>query len=417
MPITGSSRDTMDKLLRTVYRDRLREQFPSRAFLLQEIPTEAPESFTPGDSISVPLHIGGSGGFAFSSDGVLPAAGHSLVDRANFLYKMMVDRIEIAGDFQQDTSSKASAEKKILDMETNGVIRDAKRGLCFHMYGDGTGKLAGVSSSASSTTLIVDDIAGIPTNAVVDILKTSDGSVGSGAQGVRVLVQRATKTLTLQDGAVLADYADLNTNAADYTVYRQGSRNDAILGLQAWVSASNPPAGVGNIGGLDRSLPANDFYCGNVFGNSGVPREPTFPLMQDMLDSIDEFAEGETKLILCHPRVHNWISFQLAEQKRFVHERATLRGWCSAILFGDMRAPIVKDPMCPKTKMFFLDPSLWRIWQVNGGEWMQEDGAVLHRVPNRVAYEASWFRRLQFLCLKPSSAGVIEDLTTELASI
>lgn len=411
-----SSRDTMNKLLRTVYKDKLREQFSSKQLLLQEFPRENVGNFSEGDFISIPLHVALGSGFAFSSTGVLPAAGHQIVERATFNYKMLVDRIELAGDFMQDTSDGAAAERKILDFEVGGVAKAGRRGMAYHMYGDGTGKLAAVSSSGSATTLVVDSIRGILDNMRVDILLTADGTVGAGVQGAQVRLERATKKLTLINGAVLADSGELNSNAANYTVYRQGSRNDAYYGLEAWISDSNPPTGVANIGGLDRSLAVNDFYRAHVFSNGGTPREPDLQLIQYVLDEIDDAADSDVRLMICNPKVWNWIAFRLDNQKRFTHEKTTLRGWMSAIMFGDVPHAILKDPMCPPTKMFFMDPSLWRIWQINEGTWMDEDGAVLARVAGRVAYEAAWFRRMQVICLRPRSTAVLTDLMTELPS-
>ena len=410
-----SSRDTMNKLLVTVYKDKLREQFSSKQVLLQEFPRENVGNFSEGDTISVPLHVALGSGFAFSSSGVLPAPGHQIVERATYNYKMLTNRIEMTGDFMQDTSDGQAAERKILDFEIAGVAKEGARGMSFHLYGDGTGKLANVTSAANSTTLICDDIRGITDNMRVDVLLTADGSVGSGVIGAQVRREIATRTLTLRDGKTFGDFADLNSNAADYTIYRQGSRNDAFLGLEAWISDVNPPAGVGNIGGIDRSLAENDFWRAQVFNNGGVPREPDLQLIQFVIDQIAEYADGDVGLITCHPKVWSWIAHRLETQKVY-HEKKVLRGWMSTIMFGDIPQAIVKDPMCPPTKMFFMDPSLWRIWQTNEGTWMDEDGAVLSRVAGRVAYEASWFRRMQLICLRPKAQAVLEDLTNELPS-
>ncbi len=411
----ASSRVTMNGLLRTVYTDMLREQFSSKAVLLQEFPRdENTKNQAQGDRISVPLHTAGGGGFAYTKTSQLPKATAQKVSRAYFDYTMMTDRIEIDKDLSQDTSDGAHAETEILDFEVKGVARTARRGLSFHLYGDGTGKLAGVASASDSTTIVLDSVRGIQDNQKVDIVLTASGAVSSGVQSAHVTVNRGTKTVTLQDSKTLNDWSDLNTNAANYTVYRQGSRFKANFGLDAWISTSNPPTGVPLLGDIDRTLSANEFYKANVFANGGTAREITFPLIQDMLDQIDEYADGESKLLVVHPRVWQWIAWKLNDQKQFVHDRTTLRGWMSAILFGDMRAPIVKDPLCPPGSMYFLDPSLWRLFQINEGQWMDDDGGILHRVADYVAYEASWFRRLQLVCLKPIAQGRIDDIETTL---
>jgi hypothetical protein len=411
--MAGSSRDTMNKLLRTVYKYSMREHFTTRAVLLQILGRQAEENYSPGKVIDMPLHVALGGGFSFSSRGQLPPAGHQIVERALFNYTMMTDRFEITEDLEQDTSSNMTAEKKILDMETSAIVRGGRRGLCYHLYDDGTGSVGNPLSASDAVTLVVDDIRGIADNMRVDILKHADGSTGGGVIGAQVRVERATKTLTLQDGKAMADFADVNANPTTYKVYRHGSRNDAVLGFQAWFSASNPPTGVPNIGGLDRTLAANDFWRATVF-SSTVPREPALPLIQAMFDEIEEHIESDTSLAICHPSTWNWIAYALDAQKRFTHTTGTYRAWIQSIYFGDMKKPILKDFLCPPGFMFFFDPMVIKIAQINEGDWMQQDGAVLSRIPNFVAYEGSWFRRLQLICEKPKALGVIQNIVTNI---
>jgi len=60
--------------------------------------------------------------------------------------------------------------------------------------------------------------------------------------------------------------------------------------------------------------------------------------------------------------------------------------------------------------MYFLDTSTFTIYQNDEGKWMDEDGAILSRVPGVAAYGASWYRRLQLVCIVPKANGVLLDL-------
>lgn len=406
-----SSRDTMTDLMRTVYKYKMREQFVKRAMLLQLLRRNT-ETYVQGKQIDMPLHVAGGSGFAFSSAGRVPAAGSPIVDRALFTWKMMTDRIEFTGDLQQDTSSGEAAERQILDMLTQDVVQNAKRGMCYHLYRDGTGKVGAPLTATDSVTLTVDALDGISDNMRIDILLTADGSTGGGVVGAQVRTELLTNTITLQNSKVLTDFAAVNANPELYTVYRHGSRNDAFYGFEALISNANPPSGVAHIGGIDRSLAGNDFWRSKVFA-SDSPREPALPLIAAMFDEIHKDCDSETVLAICHPSVLNWIKFRLLEQKTYFHDKNTLHGWIKAVTFGDMERPIVADHLCPRTKMFFLDPRYMSLTQPSEGEWM-DDGSIIRVVPDTVAYEATWFRRGQLIPHKPRAFGVIENLVTSI---
>jgi hypothetical protein len=55
----------------------------------------------------------------------------------------------------------------------------------------------------------------------------------------------------------------------------------SLYGLGAWLSDVNPPAVVGNLGGINRSTVGNDFYKGNVLSNGGTLRAFTEDLLID----------------------------------------------------------------------------------------------------------------------------------------
>jgi hypothetical protein len=383
------------------------ELFATRALLLQLFKRKT-TNVEQGEKFSVPLHVARGGGYAWSESGQIPAASVQIVERAEFYLKMMTDRLEIAGDLQQDTSTKAQAERQILDFETKSLVNGAKRGLTFDLYGDGSGSLGAVESASAADTVVVENIAGIADNQRVDILLTADGTVAAGVSGARVRVKRSTRTLTLVDMEV-NDYSELNTSAANYTVYRHGSYMSAIWGLQAWGSTSNPTAG--NIGGIDRSTATNDFWCAIVHDNDSVSRVLEFFHIQQALDDIDDWCPSDERIILVHPTQWNYLAYQLMNQKRFFGQMTTLNGWAQAIKFGD-KGMIVKDTLCPNTKAFVFDPNVFRLWQRNEGEWLN-DGSILSRIQNYIGFEAAWFRRIQLVCDNPRALAVIEDLSTE----
>lgn len=399
----------MAGMLRDVYAPKMRRSFNLKV-LLPQLFRRNTKNFKPGARIGIGLHINPGSGHTWSDIGELPEGSTEDVKRAWFTYKWMTDRITIRGDLVEDAGSgPPTAEEDPLEFQIESLIRTNRAGLAFDMYGDGSGKLCGVASASNGTTFVVDDVRGLRTNQRVDVLLTATGAVGAG--GVRsavITLNRGTKTCTLVSPSQLADGtgAELNTNAADYTVYRSKARNQAIFGLLAAIATGNPP--VENYGGIDRTNDTYDAYRGVVHGNSGTPRVPTWKLFQDVMDDIESRSEAEPNIVVMPPELWSKFAAELSDRKRYTGQMGTLNGWAEAVRMGTL--PFVKDRYCPATKAFVLDTRLWQVFQNNEGQWMDKDGSILHRLESRVAYSAAWHRRLQLICGVPAGQGVLEDL-------
>lgn len=414
MASTGSTRTNQENLLRTVYLRDMRRQFNIRSILLQVIGRDS-KNFAPGKEISIPLHASAGEGHTWSDAGLLPPASHEKIERATFKYRMMTSRIEIAGDFEDDAASTQASEVRPLDFQIKATIRNGRHDLNFDIYGEGDGVVGSPLSASSGTVFVVDDVRGLRNNMRVDVVLTATGATGSGGvKGAQITVNTSTKTVTLTGGAQLADGtgADLNANFANYRVYRAGARNQAPFGLEAAINTGNPAGG--NYGNVDRSLDANDFYRGVVQGNSDVLRGATLKLLQDVVDAIEKKGDGDVNLIICPHDLWSHIADLLTFSKRYQGNMMKLNGWAQAVDFAGI--PIVRDKHAHPEKMYCLDTSTWRIYQNNEGSWMDKDGAILSRVPGKVAYEAAWYRRLQLICMLPGGNGILDDLKFVAAS-
>jgi hypothetical protein len=248
----------------------------------------------------------------------------------------------------------------------------------------------------------------------IDVLDTATGAVNGGVSNAEIRFNWKTGVVTLKDGAVFADFGDVNANPGNYTVYRAGSRNDALMGLAGIISEINPPTGP--LGGVDRTDPDNAFWTANVFGNGGAPRVPDLVYVDEAVNVVEQRASVSTSLILCSHAVWTILADQLVQDKRYAGTQTTLNGWCRALMFpgpnGDI--PIVRDKHCPRDKMFGLAEEAFTLYQNDEGKWMDQDGSILHRVEGMHAYEAAWFRFLQLCCDAPNGQWVIEDLDTAL---
>lgn len=405
----ASNRTTQEDLLRTVYLRKMQRQFNLKSILLQTLERNS-DYYREGKEISIPIHTRQTGGWTWSNSGQLPESGEQRVARHTYNYSRMYGTIEIDGPHVEGAASSEAAERRPYDFETTNLIKQMRHGFNFDLFGDGTGTLCSVVSAASSTTCVVDDVRGLVDGMRVDVLITSTGAVSGGVSKATISVDRTNKTLTLLGGTTWADGTgtELNTNAADYTVYRSGARNQACWGLDAIIATGNPTPG--NYGNIDRTTSGNEFWQGNVFSNNGDARFISFPIIEEARNEVEKRSDGETNLIICGYEVHSQLMNELVNARRIDNNVVKLNGWATAIMHDDV--PIVRDKHCDPTKMYLLDTSMIELFQNDAGKWMDKDGAILSRIPGRHAYEAAWFRFVQLVCHAPNAQAVITDLDT-----
>ena len=405
----ASSRTTQEALLREVYMKKMQVQFNLRSILSQFVNQDT-EEYAEGKQLSLILHKGQTGGFGYSSAGVLPTPSHQKVARHVYNYSRLYGTIEISGPHVEGARKSYAAERRPYDFETKNLVKQMRHAFNFDLFGDGSGLIASPLSASSSTVMIVDDIRGLEDGMRVDVLLTAAGGVGGGVQAADISVDPATNTITLTAGS-FADGTgtEINTNPSNYGVYRAGSYKDVVMGLQGIVSASNPPGG--NLGGIDRTTAGNEYWKAQVLSNGSVAREPSFDLIDDMITLIEKRSDGNPNLILCGYEVHNILKSELLGSRRFhSSDLKKLNGWATALMHDEI--PIVRDKHCPPGKMFILDTTMFTMFANDSGKWMDQDGAVLSRVPGLHAYQAAWFCFKQLVCSAPNANGVISDLST-----
>lgn len=408
----AATRTTQQDLLRTVYLPTMRMQFNLRSILLQKLSRNT-SMYAEGKELSLPIHSGQSGGWGYSSSGVLPPAGYQKVGRHVYNYARMYGRIQIDGPHVEGARTTYAAERRPYDFETDNLVKQMRHGLNFDLFQDGTGIIATPATATNASTFTVADGRGLADGMIVDILDYTTGAVNGGAAGVEIRYDRGTSTVTLVSPGALSDYADVNSNPTNYRVYRHNSRNDAMMGLRGIVNTANPPGG--SLGGIDRTVAANAYWKSNMFSGGGVARRPSLLMIEEARSEVEQISDGRTNLIVCGYNVWAILADELVNQKRFTGDKKKLNGWCTALMFED-DIPIVRDKHCDPDRMYLLDLNSFELFQNNEGSWMDSDGAILSRVQGRHAYEAAWFRFLQLVCHAPNCNAVITDLDYQIAA-
>jgi hypothetical protein len=142
----------------------------------------------------------------------------------------------------------------------------------------GMGELAILPATDDQTVITINSLPFVDPGMYVDVMDASDNTTKLASARTADLVDIQARAITIS-GAALSGSA-----AGDFFVPADqiaGGVSYSMFGLGAWLSDSNPPAVVGNIGNVDRTVAANASYKGNVMSNGGTLRAFTEDLLID----------------------------------------------------------------------------------------------------------------------------------------
>lgn len=386
---TGSNRTDHDLVLKDFYLPGMRSTLNNEVFLLTQVEQNTED--IEGREAVIAINVGRNQGIGSRAElADLPAAGRQAYANQRVPLKYHYGRIQLSGQIIRDTSSDSGSFTRAVQSETTGVVRDLKNDLARQVYGDGTGVILLASGAKTSQTFPVANasaqaIRQLAVGMAIDI-GSAAGTPADIAEGVVIsAIDRAAKTVTVT--------GTLGTVASGSRISRAGSggtgaTQSELTGLKALV------AGSGALQGID---PADvPDWAANVFTSAGAVSEDMFI----EADQETNMASGDTiDLWITTSAVHRGVAALLQGDKRFPGTNE-LRGGYSGLdmssvsqgMTGANSTSMVFDKdMTEDGVAYGLTTS--RISCYSGSDWefMQEDGAIMNRVPGKDAYEATVF--------------------------
>lgn len=176
-------------------------------------------------------------------------------------------------------SRSEDAMEKAMDFMDNSIRRRVFRTINSQVCSfTGLGELAILPATDDQTTITVNSLPFMDQGMLVDLMDATDNTTVLAAARTITDIDVAGRAVTI-DGA-----APAGTAAGDYFVPEgtvAGGVSYALYGLGIWLDDGNPPAVVGNLGGIDRTAAGKGFYKGNVLSNGGTLRAFTEDLIID----------------------------------------------------------------------------------------------------------------------------------------
>ncbi len=376
------------EVLKNVYLGPLRYQMNDQvnAFLAQIEKTS--RFISAGDSmIKVPLRYGRVGGIGNrADDGTLPTPNPRKTKQATLTTKNIFARFQITDKIMKASKSDVASFANMLEQQIDDCRIDAQLDFGRQTLGDGSGKLATINSVAGNVlTLKTEaDAAGEPgtmyfvEGMLVDIYT---GSTKDTSEAEVTVVDEAAGTITVSSATGAA---------ANDVIYLAGNKDMELSGLK-YVFESN------SIYGLDKAA-----YPWLAPTRTNVAGEIADVTIQTAIDKVRRRAGSKINFLMCSAGVRRAYMNYLLATKSIVNNMELKGGW-SAISFtsGNINAPLVVDDLLMAGKMYGLSLDNWMLHQIDDWDWLNDDGAMLTRVADKAAYEATLAKYADLACDKP----------------
>ncbi len=378
----------VQEALKEFYLEGLRYQLNDKAglFLAQ---LERDDQSVEGKNIVMALRYGRHGGIGNrADDGDLPIPNSRKTKQAKWETKNIFARFQITDKTVKASRSNVGAFANLLETEISDCETDVKQDISRQTVGDGTGVLATITDVKTGTTVPVDTDMYLSEGMRVDIWDTS-GSVWLN-EGVTIeAVDDTTSPSTVTLSAI-------GTCANGDLIYVSGNKGLELTGLQAVFEASE-------LYGLNRTTyPVLKAQRVNINGEVAEVK------IQKAIDDAERRAGAKINFLHCSYGVRRAYQNLLTLQKRIVNTIQLKGGW-SALAYNDI--PLAADKYIKAGKCFCLDLSDWKLYHMGDYEWLDADGAMLSRVANKPAWEATLVRYCDIGCQKPRGQVELYGIT------
>lgn len=339
-----------------------------------------------------PYGINGGIGAGTETDD-LPTSAENNYEQFILQLKNLYGKLEISDKAIRASENSAGAFVNLLTAEMEGLIKASAFNFGRMLYGDGSGKIATITS-ADSNYIIVDSTKNLIEGMVVDIYSAENTKEKS---NLRISSIDHTNKKVYFTGT-----HTFSSDLANYFLCVQGSYKNELTGLGAIFKDS------GTLYGLDRAnynwlIP----YMKDI-SNSSTPQEITDNIIQNAIDDLEEKSDSKVDFIVCSSGVKRTYQEYLTSFRSNINV-LELEGGFKAISYSGI--PLVSDRFAPNNTMYLLNTSDFNLHQLCDWNWLEsEDGKVIRQTPNKPTYQATLVKYADIICNKPRGQAKITGI-------
>ncbi len=407
--MTVSNSLTMSNIseaLKIFYLEDLRYQLNDKASaLLAQLEKDSEDVV--GKEIRMGLRYGRVGGIGNRpDDGTLPTPRGRQTKQAVWDTKNIFARFRLTDKTIEASKSNVGAFANMLDQEVKDCEVDAKLDLSRQVIGTGDGVLATLTQASTSAVPQVVTVATTMYLAEGMLIDARHPTTGAATHGNH----EAMEILAVTSGTTFT-VADTSQTIADESVIclagNAFSNSNTLLEAYELTGVRKVVATGGTLYGLSRTT--YPWLNGRVTALGGEISETD---IQKEIDGVETTSGSETNFLFCSKGVMRAYQNLQTAMKQHVNT-LDLKGGFSALSYSGGGKPIalISDKYMPAGMMLGLDLNDWKMYQMKDWDWMDKDGAVLTRVANHAAYEATMLKYCDIGCQRPRGQWLLTGIT------
>jgi hypothetical protein len=398
---------TADAALKEDYQPVIREQLDNTNMILAQV--EKNDKDVEGRRAVLSLHVGRNSGVgARAEGGDLPTPGQQGYREERVGLRYNYGTIQVSGPVIRAMKSDSGSFTRAVDSEVKGVVRDTKRDVNRQVHGTSNGVIATTGETTTSDTVV---LATATTLTQLRQLSVGDKiDIGTVANPVAVAENREIEAVDRSAKTITISGANVSTVNGTHFIFRTGAGGATggagqkeLTGLQTIVSDSGELFNV--------NPTTTPVWKSQVRDNGGTLRAPSDGLFEEIVDEIAIESGAEPDLLVTTHGVRRAYAAGLKDQKRF-NNTVELKGGFKAVsvTVGSSDLAFAVDRDTPAGRAYLLTTSHLIHFVSSDWEFMDEDGAVLNRVPGKDAYEATLFKYHELATDNRGAHGVVKDL-------
>ncbi len=401
------------------YRPAIREELNQKVKFLLQI-EKNPEDVV-GLEAYLAVHVARNNGVGARSEyGTLPPAGSQgyAAEKVPLVYNY--GRMAISGPIIRAMATDRGSFDRAMRSETTRLVQDLKRDLNRQPFGTSNGVIAQTETNTGVTTVnLLDATTPVQFRQLEPGMLLDCGPIASNPAGSFTQLQ-----LLATGGSFGAYTIQLTTPGGGTALTVSTTNNDALsrFGAGGGVVGGTGPTAKKEMTGLQTMVSdtgilfnidpsSTPVWKSTVDANGGTLRSISEPLVAKNQQAVEIASGEEITQLWASDGVHRAYANLLTSLKRFPNTVELKGGYGGLeVTAGGGSVALVWDRDDPSNDMFGLNTTRLVEFYSSDWEWMDNDGAVLSRVPNTDAYEATLFKYAEFGTDARNAHFVIRDI-------